>query len=153
MLAAPGPEPRAVAAAGERGDGGSRRPRGFRAHRPGGFTILELALVLTITALLAGMAVFVYGRYVNKARFTQAMAVLKHLQKTETIYFTENGRYTDNVALLDFDPLRYNYYVVRVVVDNTGMNYTGYADGVGVMAGDRWHIERDGDPVHDTPGF
>lgn len=132
---------------------GSFGPRDPAPMRRRGFTILELALVLAITAILSGMAVFVYGKIVNKARFTQAQTVLKHLQRTETIYFTEYGRYTDNVALLDFDPTRYNYYAVRVVLDNTAMNYMGYADGVGVMAGDRWHIERDGDPVHDTPNF
>jgi type IV pilus assembly protein PilE len=83
-----------------------------------GFTILELALVLAIIAILASVAVLTYNRYANKARFTQAKTVLKHLQKTETIYFTEHDRYTDNVALLDFD-LRYNYYTITVILDNT----------------------------------
>lgn len=118
-----------------------------------GFTIIELAIVLFITAILAALAVSVYGKMTNKARFTQARVALKHLQKTEMLYFTDFGRYTDNAALLDFDPVKYDYYVISVAVDNTGMNFAGYADGVKAMAGDRWHITRDGDPVHDTPDF
>lgn len=118
-----------------------------------GFTIIELAIVLVITAILATLAVSIYGKIANKARFTQARTALKHLQKTELIYFTDNGRYSDNVALLDFDPVRYNYYVISVAVDNTGMSFTGYAGGIGVMTGDKWHIDRDGEPVHDTPNY
>jgi type IV pilus assembly protein PilE len=118
-----------------------------------GFTILELALVLAITAILAGMAMFTYNRYANKARMTEAQTALKHLQKTQTIFFSENGVYADNVVLLDFEPTRYNFYTISVTVDNTGYEFTGRADGHGVMAGDRWHITSEGHPVHDTPTF
>lgn len=121
--------------------------------RARGFTILELALVLTITAILGSLAVLTYHRYANKARFTQAQTALKHLQKTQVIYFTENGFYTDNAYLLDFDPVKYNYYNLSIVLDNTGYDFTGYADGIGVMAGDRWHINREGNPIHETPNF
>lgn len=121
--------------------------------RARGFTILELALVLTITAILGSLAVLTYHRYANKARFTQAQTALKHLQKTQVIYFTENGFYTDNAYLLDFDPMKYNYYNLSIVLDNTGYDFTGYADGIGVMAGDRWHINREGNPIHETPNF
>lgn len=128
--------------------------RRFGIHRrPRGFTLLELALVIAITAILGSVAVLTYHRYANKARFTQAQTALKHLQKTQTIFFTENGAYTDNAVLLDFDPMTYNYYTISVTLDNSGYDFTGRADGIGVMAGDRWHITRDGHPVHDTPNF
>jgi Tfp pilus assembly protein PilE len=106
--------------------------------------------VITITAMLGALAIVTYTRYANKARFTQAKTVLKHLQKTETIYFTEHDRYTDNVALLDFDPTRYNYYTISIVLDNTGYNFTGYATGTGVMTGDLWTIHKDDDPSQDN---
>jgi hypothetical protein len=38
-------------------------------------------------------------------------------------------------------------------LDNAGKDFTGVADGEGVMTGDRWHIHRDSDPEHDTPNF
>ena len=119
-------------------------------RRPRGFTVLELALVLAITAILGGLAVLTYAKYANKARMTQAQTALKYLQRTQTIYFIENGTYADNAVLLDFDPMKYNYYTISVVLDNTGDNFTGYATGVGVMAGDLWFIRKEGDAKQDN---
>lgn len=128
-----------------RGNGLRRRSRGF--------TLVELAIVIAVTAILGSIAVITYHKYANKARFTQAQTALKHLQRTQVIYFTEHGSYTDNALLLDFNPMTYNYYTISIILDNTGYDFTGNADGVGVMAGDRWHINRDGHPIHDTPNF
>jgi hypothetical protein len=69
------------------------------------------------------------------------------------IHFSENGVYADNVVVLDFEPTKYDFYTISVTVDNTGFDFTGRADGHGVMAGDRWHITSEGHPVHDTPTF
>lgn len=115
-----------------------------------GFTLIELALVLTITGILLTLAVVTYRHFANKARFTQAQIALKHLQKTELLYFTEFDRYTDNVSLLDFDPVKYDYYVVTVTLLDNAMNFMGHATGIGVMAGDLWHIDREGEPSQDN---
>ena len=116
----------------------------------GGFTLIELSLVLLLVGILATMAISTYRTMVNKARMTQAKTVLGHLTKTEATFFSDNDRYTDNVALLDFDPVRFEYYEVSVVLDNGAMNYTGTATGVGIMAGDRWYVTRDGVPYQDN---
>jgi prepilin-type N-terminal cleavage/methylation domain-containing protein len=118
-------------------------------HRNGrrGFTLIELTIVVALIGILAGLAVYTYRMMVNKARMTQAKIVLSHLTKTETIYFSEHDVYTDNVILLDFDPVKYPYYQVSVVLDNDAKNYTGIATGVGPMTGDWWTITRDGVPV------
>ena len=115
-----------------------------------GFTLIELAIALTITGILLTLAVVGYQHFVNKARFTQAQTVLKHLQKTELLYFSDFDRYTDNVALLDFDPVKYNYYTVSVTLLDNATNFMGHATGTGVMAGDLWHIDREGNPFQDN---
>ena len=73
--------------------------------------------------------------------------MLDHLTKTEAIYFSDHDRYTDNVVLLDFDPVKYPYYKVSVLLDNDARNYLGIATGVGAMTGDWWTITKDGLPV------
>lgn len=119
--------------------------RGFR-----GFTIIELSLVLVVIGILASLSVYTYKRFADKARMTQAQTTLKHLQKTQTIYFTEHDRYSDNLALLDFDPEKYTFYVISVVTDNTGKEFTGTATGVEAMQGDMWTIGPVGDPQQDN---
>lgn len=121
-------------------------------HRNGrrGFTLIEITIVLLLIGILAGMAIFSYRMMISKARMTQAKTVLGHLTKTEATYFSDHERYTDNVVLLDYDPVKYNYYEISVVLDNDAKNYTGFATGVGVMAGDRWWITKDSGPYQDN---
>jgi hypothetical protein len=78
---------------------------------------------------------------------TQAKTVLSHLTKMQASYYTDHDRYTDNVILLDFDPVKYPFYQVSVVLDNDAENYLGIATGVGVMQGDWWTITKDGQPT------
>ena len=101
-----------------------------------GFTLIELTIVLLLIGILSTIAISTYRMMINKARMTQAKTVLDHLAKTEAIYFSDHDRYTDNVILLDFDPVKYPYYNVSVVLDNDAKNYLGIATGVGIMTGD-----------------
>jgi len=121
-------------------------------HRTGerGFTLIEIAIVLVLVGILSTMAIYVYRMMINKARMTQAKTVLGHLTKTETSFFSDHDRYTDNVSLLDFDPVKYEYYEVSVVLLDNGMSYIGSARGVGLMDNDLWTITKDGQPVQDN---
>jgi type IV pilus assembly protein PilE len=126
---------------------GARRP-GER--RPGGFTLVELVIVLLIIAILSSLGIYTYRWMLTKARMTQAKTALHHLVKTETVYFGENDRYTANLSLIDFNPVVYDYYQISVVLDNTAKNFTGIATGIGSMTGDRWYVTKDLAPYQDN---
>ncbi len=112
-----------------------------------GFTLIEITIVLLLIGILSTIAISTYRMMINKARMTQAKTVLDHLTKTEAAYFSDHDRYTDDIVLLDFDPVKYNYYQVSVVLDNDAKDYKGTATGIGIMTGDSWTITKDGQPV------
>lgn len=122
------------------------RPEGMRRRR-NGFTLLELVLVVMIIGILAGITTYTYRMMINKARMTQAKAVLQHLFRTETVFFSNNSKYTDDLGQLDFNPKKYDYYTVTVTLDNNMLNFTGTATGTGVMTGDCWTITKAGVPL------
>jgi type IV pilus assembly protein PilE len=115
-------------------------------NREQGFTIIELIIVLVITAILATLAVVTYSHLAKKAKRVQAQTALKHLAKTEYIYFSEYDRYTDDIKLLDYEISNYEYYTITITASET--NFTGKA--VGNLDSDPdldiWMVDKSGEP-------
>jgi len=74
--------------------------------KPGnkGFTLIEVLIVIIIIGVLAGLAVSVYQRSVERSRRAEALGVLSAMRHSELRYFTQKGTYTTDVAKLDYNP-------------------------------------------------
>lgn len=69
-----------------------------------GFTLMEVLIVIVIMGVLAGLAVPMYKSSVEKSRKAEALAGLGAVRQSELRQFAQNGSYTTNLTLLDYDP-------------------------------------------------
>jgi len=70
-----------------------------------GFSLLELMVVIVIVAVLAAIAVPIYGNSVQKAKQAEADVALGSIRSQLRIYYAEFGSYPDGlgVAVIDAD--------------------------------------------------
>lgn len=69
--------------------------RTSRAQR--GVTLIELMMVVTILAIIAGIAVPSYRKYLLRSQRSEAKIALLQLQTAEEKFYLQNNSYTDNV--------------------------------------------------------
>jgi prepilin-type N-terminal cleavage/methylation domain-containing protein len=78
----------------------TRRARSF-----GGFTLVELMIVVVVLGILATIAGVGYRRYVARARIGEAVAMLAEMSSKEQLYFLEFAAYlplrADNAVTTD----------------------------------------------------
>ena len=60
----------------------------------GGFTLLELLIVVAIIGILAAVAIPVFSHYVQRAKASEAFSVLQGIREKEEAYFSEYRQYT-----------------------------------------------------------
>lgn len=63
------------------------------ARREGGFSLVEVLVVVVILGILATVAVTAYGKWIGRARRGEAVAILAEMSAKETVYLTEFGAY------------------------------------------------------------
>jgi prepilin-type N-terminal cleavage/methylation domain-containing protein len=68
--------------------------KGIRDARRG-MTLVELMIVTVIIGVLAAIAVVGYGKYVARARLSEANAMLAEFAAKEQLYFLEAGQYVE----------------------------------------------------------
>jgi len=64
-----------------------------RLNKDGGFTLVELMIVLVIVAILSAVAVPIYTSQVMKAKMSEADAALGTIRTELRVYYGENGDY------------------------------------------------------------
>ena len=85
---------------------------GKRKRGTGGFTLIELMIVVIIVGILAAAAVPIYQGFVKRAYITEAKASIGTIRTAEEVHFAENGVY------LGFDKIKYdNDYFTTLAVD------------------------------------
>ncbi len=78
----------------------------------GGFTLVELMIVVAIIGILAAMAIPDYLNFNTRVKQSEAKANLAGIYTGQIGYFTENGSYTDDFSVLGWQPqtiIRYYY--------------------------------------------
>lgn len=95
-----------------------------------GFTLIELTLVLLITAILAGIAIPTFQYFMKKAKGIEAQLALNEIRRLERIYYEENERYSSSLSDIGFSPmqpLRYYQIIIEPISDQA--RYTARAEG------------------------
>jgi type IV pilus assembly protein PilE len=67
------------------------------------FTLVELMVVLVISAMMAATAAPLYTNYVKDARRTEAAGALAAIATAEQEYYSQTGTYAGGLAYLDVD--------------------------------------------------
>ena len=67
------------------------------AKRSGGFTLLELLIVIVIIGVLSAIAIPAYNSYINRAKITLAQSTLDSIRKTLESYQIDYQDYPDSI--------------------------------------------------------
>jgi general secretion pathway protein G len=74
--------------------------RKTRRHVRGGFTLMEMLVVVAIIVMLAGVGTYSYMRYLEGARESTAKLQIAHLTEAVEAYKTDFGSFPDSLATL-----------------------------------------------------
>lgn len=115
--------------------------------RTHGFTLIELMVVISILALLAGIALPTYRQYVIRANRGEAQALLHEAAAQQERYLAQYSKYTDAPAKLGFsypldaDGKRYSphklYELEIEYIDDNARSYRMTAKRQGSQAQDK----------------
>lgn len=105
-------------------------------HRPpplslrGGFTLVELLVVVLIIGIMAAIATPMYFKVVEKGRFAEASGCLNLLAQAQERYYMKSGSYAGTLASLDTSCATMQYYSVGSL-SGTTTQFTAVLNRVG----------------------
>jgi len=119
-------------------------------RRSGGFTLIELMIVVAIIGILAALAVPSYHSYRKRARSVEAKRGLGTIRNLEEAYKAEHDVYGGLTNIGFTQTTGAHIYSYGFVVGPNATSYTVYAEGnVDDDAFlDRWTIDQDGTILH-----
>jgi general secretion pathway protein G len=99
----------------------NRKPLLFSCYKKtrwsGGFTIVELIVVIGVLAVLSIVGMGVYSHFIDKAKNTRAIAEIRGLEKEILDFWNTNERLPDNLSELDravmLDPWKTPYQYIN----------------------------------------
>lgn len=101
-----------------------------------GFSLIELAIVMVVIAILSAIALPSYRKYVLRGNRTQAIQALQDLASREENYFFSNSTYTQsNTNLGASSSIGAPYYSV-VVASASSTDYTVTATAISTQVQD-----------------
>lgn len=116
----------------------------MRANKNGGFTLIELMVVVAIIAILASLAYYNYSRYAFRSRRVEGKNLLISIAAAEQRYYTNFNNYTSTIAGSSTTSLgfknansEHSYYSAIATPSSGGQSYTLTATPAGPQANDQ----------------
>lgn len=128
--------------------------RRLRLQSSGGFTLIELMIVVAILGVLVSVATVSYNHFVIKAKAVEGEIVVHEVERLESVYHVSNHAYTDSFADLGLSTtgtLKYYTPEVRIGSATDKMNYQVRAVPIATTGTDAWLLTsyRDGSVLMD----
>ncbi len=108
-------------------------------------TLIELMVVVCILGILAGVAMVVHHRSLDRARAVEGEMALREVDRLQLAYMSQHHRYADDLNALGFalsGTLKYHRMAIAASPDPTRLGYVTVAIPLDGAVGKGWVLRR-----------